>query len=299
MRSITAWCVLMLSLVGESLTGVPSSGSALCYYTSGIDGSNQPYGLYLPAPYVPKTPHPVIFIAHGFGGRASNVFTTAQRNFADAHGVLLVRLQGRGNTFYDGAGETDFFEVLANLRAHYTIDMRRLYFEGASMGATGAFRLGIRHPDVLAAVGGVDGWGDYRSWYAQWYGPARDPSCVAPFRLPNLEMASCVDMAESARWQHLFLIADTCDTTVPPVNSYALNARLDLLGWAQAQQEYCHVLQTNIGGHCAAFTATNEMQLFRYFLTQAQPPAPRHISFRTMRLKYGGVYWVASIACGA
>ncbi len=190
--------------------------------------SSQPYGLYLPSPYLAEMPHPVIFIGHGFGGHANASFNITQMRFADANGVLLVKLQGRGNTFYDGAGEVDFREVLADLRASYNIDMSRLYFEGASMGATGAYRLGMRHPDIFAAVGGVDGWGDYRSWYAQWYGPARNPSFVAPFRLPNLEMDSCVDIAEEARGQHLYLIADTDDTTVPPDNSYAVNDRLDL-----------------------------------------------------------------------
>ena len=144
MKAFTTWCLLLFLLFLGAHTGALSPGSYLYYYTSAIDGSSQPYGLYLPSPFVPATPHPVIFIGHGFGGSATAYFNSAQMGFADANGCLLVQLQGRGNTFYDGVGEVDFFDVLNDLRAKYNIDLRRLYFEGASMGATGALSVG--HP---------------------------------------------------------------------------------------------------------------------------------------------------------
>ena len=92
-------------------------------------------------------------------------------SFAESYGFLLVQVNGRGNCFYDGLGETDVFEVLADLRAKYTLDEDRLYVEGSLMGATGAYRLGVRFPDIFAAVGGCDGFADYREWYTQYYGP--------------------------------------------------------------------------------------------------------------------------------
>jgi len=294
MRSALTWCLLLVLLWQSAYTDAVASGSALRYYTSRIDGSSQPYGLYVPKAYQSGVAHPVIFIGHGFGGSASASFNSTQTTFADANGFLLVNLQGRGNTFYDGVGEVDFFDVLAELRALCNVDMRRLYFEGASMGATGAFRLGVRHPDVLAAVGGVDGWGDYRSWYAQWYGPARNPSYVEPFRLPNLTMASSVDVAEGAKWQNLYLITDTGDTTVPSVNAYNLDTRLTALGSATpAETDYQHTLQTASGGHCAAYTAATQLALYNYFNTKAQPPTPAHVTVKTTRMKYGKLYWAS------
>ena len=44
-------------------------------YVSEVDGSQQPYGLYLPEPFDPDVPHPVVFFAHGRGNRANDSFS--------------------------------------------------------------------------------------------------------------------------------------------------------------------------------------------------------------------------------
>jgi len=147
------WFLLPLSV---------SAQSGLRYYTSSIDGSSQPYAVYVPYFYnQPDTAYPVIFIGHGFGGgRIDTSFSSFQQDFADTHHFLLVKVHGRGDTFYDGVGEVDFFDVLVEVKKQYQIDETRIYFEGSSMGATGAYRLGIRHPHIFAAVGGANGWAD-------------------------------------------------------------------------------------------------------------------------------------------
>ncbi|MHB9024901.1 MAG: Ig-like domain-containing protein [Armatimonadota bacterium] len=270
--------------------GVLAQTSTINYYLSTIDNSQQPYGIHIPAGYSAAVPHPVIFIGHGFGGHAGASFSTFQQQFAATNQFLLVQLEGRGNTFYDGVGEVDFFDVLADLRSRYTIDERRLYFEGPSMGATGAYRLGVRHPHVLAAVGGTDGWGDYRFWYPHWYGPTRDRYYVDPARLPNLLMASCVDVAEGAKWQNLFTIVDTNDTTVWPDNTYSLNDRLNALGLETPEDDYLHLMRTNPGGHTAGY---DQPALYDYFLDKVLNPYPTRVTFNTLRVKYGKKYWAS------
>lgn len=292
MAGMKWWCVVAL-LWCAGAWGV-SPGNYLLSYVSAIDGSTQPYGLYIPTPYVAAAAHPVIFIGHGFGGHASATFNATQTGFANANGFLLVKLEGRGGTFYDGVGEVDFFDVLAILRANYNLDLRRLYFEGVSMGATGAYRLGLRHPDLLAAVGGVDGWGDYRSWHHQWYAPLNAPNYVEPFRVPNLLMASGADIAEGGRWQHVYLFVDANDTTVYPENTYFLNARLDALAAATPEEDYWHTLKVNTGaGHGSSYVPANQALLYEYFKTQALPASPPwQVAFHTTRLKYGRMYWL-------
>ncbi|MBI3922352.1 MAG: hypothetical protein HY318_13105, partial [Armatimonadetes bacterium] len=44
-------------------------GNFLCYYTSEVDGTEQPYFVYIPTTYDPDRPSPVVFSLHGFGGR--------------------------------------------------------------------------------------------------------------------------------------------------------------------------------------------------------------------------------------
>ena len=149
MKTFITWCLLLPLLLLGAYTGALSPGSYSCITLRMIDGSSQPYGLYLPTPYVAATPHPVIFIAHGFGGSGPPISTARRCILPMPTACCWCNCQGRGNTFYDGVGEVDFYEVLADLRARYNIDLRRLYLEGASMGATGAYRMGIRHPDIF------------------------------------------------------------------------------------------------------------------------------------------------------
>ncbi|HEY3379195.1 MAG TPA: prolyl oligopeptidase family serine peptidase [Armatimonadota bacterium] len=283
-------CLAMLAVGAATIM----PGRSLQSYTSTIDDSTQIYGLYVPTPFIATEPHPVIFMGHGFRGRASDTFSSYQQQCADACGLLLVQLDGRGNTFYDGVGETDFFEVLRELRAKFILDENRLYLEGASMGATGAYRLGIRHPDVFAAVAGADGWTDYQLWHAQWYGPTRDPGAVAPFRMPNLQAASCVDIADNARWLNLYMIAHDSDTTVPHENAFHLRDRLDALQRQNTDGSYRYSLETAPGGHTQGYdTEETQEQLFQFFLMNTRRPHPDHVTITTTRLKYGRLYWAS------
>ena len=294
LRSVTGLCgMLCLLLCTAPVHAVVTPGSSyLAYYTSTIDNSVQPYGVYVPATYTSFALHPVVFNGHGFGGSANSSFSSAQMTFADANGWLIVQVQGRGNTFYDGVGEVDFLDVLALLQANFTLDMDRLYFEGGSMGATGAYRLGIRHPDILAAVGGADGFADYRQWYTQYYGPAANPSYVAPFRLPNLLMASCVDTAENAKWQSIDMYVDGLDTNVWPANTYNFNSALN--AWETVtplETDYVHTMVSNPnGGHDASY---NQIALYNYFLGKSLVQNPTDVACTTTQLKYGKVHWVS------
>jgi len=203
---------------------------------------------------------------------------------------LLVQLNGRGNTFYDGVGEVDFFDVLDDLRKTFLIDTTHLFLEGVSMGGTAAFRLGIRHPDIFAGVAGDDGWSDYRYWYPQWYGPKRLPNAVASFRLANLAQASPTSVAENAMWQHCLLEVDTGDTTVWAQNGIGLNARLNTLGASAPTQIYLHQLSTTTGGHGAGY---NQQAIYNYFLSLPGISTPAEVIFKTLRLKDGKMYWVS------
>lgn len=264
-------------------------GSFYHNFVSVVDNSPQSYGIYVPTSYANYSRHAVIVIGHGFKGAATTYFSGYQQNFAFANGWLLVQVHGRGNSFYDGIGETDFFEVFADLKARgYTLDEDRLYFEGASMGATGAFRMGIRFPHIFAAVGGCDGFADYREWYAQYYSPAGSPAEVAACRVPNLLMTSCVDIAERAKWQHTWMTVDQQDGSVWPANGNHLHDKLTLLGAATTEPDFAYVYEPVPGGHCAGY---NQQAMYEYFLTVTNNRYPSHVVISTNRLKYGAEYW--------
>jgi pimeloyl-ACP methyl ester carboxylesterase len=281
---------LLCLLAGLAWAAMPTQpGSYYLTYRSAIDDSDQPFGLYVPQGFNPAAAHPVVLIGHGFGSRAAASFSSYQRSFADANGWLLVQADGRGNTFYDGVGEVDVFDLLATLRGSYQLDEDRLYFEGPSMGATGAYRLGVRHPDLFAAVGGADGWTDYHEWYTHWYGPTRNVNEIAPCRLPLMEMTSALSIAEQARWLHLYMIVDEFDSTVPRINSERLRDAFLALGGATPEDDYRHVYHLIPGGsHTAGYS---QATLYPYFKEHTRRTTPPAVLCKTRQLKYGAQYW--------
>ncbi|MDP8248293.1 MAG: hypothetical protein P9M00_09165 [Candidatus Tritonobacter lacicola] len=270
-------CMHSLRAAGDS-----TPGSFLKSYVSEIDGSSQVYGIYVPSPYDPLVAHPVAMNGHGFGGSANASFSDWQKSWADAHGWLLVKLDGRGNTFYDGVGEDDMFRVLEEISAEYNIDEDRIYFEGGSMGATGAFRQGFRHPDLFAAVAGVDGWGYYPLWHRHWYAPANDPYHVDGSQAPLLQAGCAYHLAENGRNLNVWIIVDSGDGSVWPDNGRYVHQRLQDLG-------YSHDYTENPGGHCASY---NIADLYNYFDGKERDPSPDHVTLKANQIRHGEAYWV-------
>ena len=127
-------------------------------YRSEIDGTEQPFRVYVPASYSEARPIPVVIALHGTGGNHNSFFDDASYVAAKAGavaeklGVLIVSPMGRGVTEYRGVGENDCFCVLEEVRKRWRIDEDRIYLTGLSMGGTGAAYLALRHPDLFAAA---------------------------------------------------------------------------------------------------------------------------------------------------
>lgn len=125
-------------------------------YTSAVDGSEQPYRLYVPAAASAQAPLPLVIALHGTSGDESTLFDKygdgAIKKAAEKHGLLLVSPRSRGMTEHYGIGENDVLCVLADVRSRYRVDPDRIYVTGHSMGGTGAARLALQHPDLFAAA---------------------------------------------------------------------------------------------------------------------------------------------------
>jgi dienelactone hydrolase len=125
-------------------------------YRSRIDGSLQPYTLYLPESYDSSRAYPLIVALHGY---SDNDYTMAA---AVARGApadfVVVAPYGRGDMGYRSTAEEDVLDVLDVLQGLYNVDPQRIYLMGISMGGMGAWRIGQHYTDRFAAVAPFCGW---------------------------------------------------------------------------------------------------------------------------------------------
>jgi len=287
-RTAPILCALLglaaLALAEPAAAAVP--GFQIRYYTAD-DGSLQPYSLYVPNPYDPGTPHPLVINMHGWGGRFAGSVSAFKQTWADTNGWLLASVDGRGSQNYDGPGEDDVLRVLAEVAAFGNVDPDRVYLEGFSMGGHGCYRLGLRYPDVFAAVAPSAGWTTYTSFYSQYYEQAlapKLPGYLDPTRRPHLEAASSLFSAENAKYLWMRMTYGGADATNPPINQELMIAALDGFGYTTRRVIDYNVLR----GHSSA----NISDVYNFLDGKSREAAPATVVWTTNRLRYGGAYWV-------
>ena len=162
-----------LELLAEGMRRVKELESGTCSWTtkrgivcrgyrSAVDGSIQPYCVWVPDGYRAGVPSRLDVILHGRNRVLTEVsflssawderiveFETGRKSAPDC---LKLYVFGRANNSYRWAGESDVFEALASTQANYTVDPERVVLRGFSMGGTGAWHLGLHFPSRWAAV---------------------------------------------------------------------------------------------------------------------------------------------------
>ena len=151
-------CGIILALAACFTSGATAGQDLRLTHRSSIDGTDQPYRVYVPSAYDGQRAIPVVVVLHGTGG-TENTFFEDQRippglvaKLAEKYGVLVVSPLGRGTTEYRASGEHDVLAVIEDVRKRYRTDPDRLYITGQSMGGTGAIYLTFRHPGLFAAA---------------------------------------------------------------------------------------------------------------------------------------------------
>lgn len=138
-------------------------------YVSKVDGSVQPYSVVVPTNYAPPKPIRLDVVLHGSSkpigmselrfisrfdeGDAENP-SPPEQPFIELHPL------GRVENCYRWAGETDVFEAISDVCSRFTIDTNRIVLRGMSMGASGTWHLGLKHPDKFVALGPYCGYVD-------------------------------------------------------------------------------------------------------------------------------------------
>src|SRR5581483_1121081 len=113
--------------------------------------------VYVPASYSPGHKAPPIVFLHGHPqSETSLVSPTYVEELAERTGTIVVAPYGRG--YYDFQGsQSDVYDALAAAEQAFTIDPRKRYLAGYSMGGFSVFLVAPMRPNEWSAVMSIAG----------------------------------------------------------------------------------------------------------------------------------------------
>ena len=136
------------------------------------------YELFVPSTYREGTPSPLILALHGLGSSPTAIMRyQGLTDLAEEKGYIVAAAMGYNERGWYGSrgmgrasirgeaandpenlgelSEKDVMNVLRIVREELTVDPARVYLMGHSMGGGGTWHIGIKYPDVWAALGPV------------------------------------------------------------------------------------------------------------------------------------------------
>ncbi|MBW2458942.1 MAG: hypothetical protein JRI68_30870 [Deltaproteobacteria bacterium] len=137
-------------------------------------GGDRPVELWVPTGYDPAVPTPLLFLLHGYSvSGAVQEMLFSLRPEADARTVLYAHPDGSfsedGKRFWNateaccdflnsGVDDSAYLRgLIDDIRAHYNVDDRRIYFTGHSNGSYMSYRMACDHDDIVAGIAGLAG----------------------------------------------------------------------------------------------------------------------------------------------
>ncbi len=269
-------------------------GKLIRGFVSAVDGSVQPYGLIVPTGYDPTKPMRLDVVLHGSSKpiglselRFMNRFdegdalakTVPDHNFLELHPL------GRVENCYRWAGETDVFEAIEAVGRQYKIDRNRIVLRGMSMGASGTWHLGLKHPDRFVALGPYCGYVDTHE-----FSQTPLPNFVKVGLLPAhqekaLHMLDSVDYAANAG-------------VVPAIacmgeKDVFFQAHV-LMGRAMDKEglKLVNIIAPGTGHVIEPKAHAEQMRRIGALADKGLDAFPKHLRFVTWTLKYDRCHWV-------
>jgi len=134
------------------------SGLVVRGYISRLDGSVQPYGLYIPQSFStdPWRKRRLDVWLHGRDNKLSEMKFIQQRRTSAGQFVppdtIVLHPYGRFCNAFKFAGEMDVLEALERVKLNYPIDESRISIRGFSMGGAGCWHLAAHYAGDWVAV---------------------------------------------------------------------------------------------------------------------------------------------------
>jgi predicted peptidase len=144
-------------------------------YVSEMNETIQRYAVYVPDRYDGSRAFPLVVALHGAGGdhwagmkmvlgssaliigaeRANKRFLP--RNPPPDFIVACPGGHGYRGPGYRKAGEYDVLKIIREMVSNYNIDTNRVYLTGSSKGGRGTWEIGLKYPELFAAIAPVCG----------------------------------------------------------------------------------------------------------------------------------------------
>lgn len=161
-QTVTNVAALDLSLATQLLEKryVPMAsihGLGEAFVRSSTDGTLQPVAVYVPASYKPGNAAPLVVFLHGRPQSESQLIAPPYiAEIAERTGAIVVAPWGRG--YYDfRRSAQDVYDVARAARDAFTIDRRKEFLAGYSMGGFAVYEVAQAHPDEWSAVMSIAG----------------------------------------------------------------------------------------------------------------------------------------------
>lgn len=160
-------------------------------FTSPYTGQTLPYNLYLPEDYNPNEQYPLVLFIHDAGAASGPVTQTlyqgngatswAEPEAQKRHQCIVVAPEYPVITVDDNWNYSHHLDatiaLLKDLQTHYSINPKRIYVTGQSMGCMSSIVMMLKEPDLFAGALLVAG---------KW-----DPSLMEPLARQNIWIISC------------------------------------------------------------------------------------------------------------
>jgi hypothetical protein len=268
-------------------------------FISEVDGSTQPYGVIVPHSYDGSRPMRLDVVLHGSSkpaGMSELKFIARfdegdeDRSGPEADYIELHPL-GRVENCYRWAGETDVLEAIEAACRNYSIDRDRIVLRGMSMGASGTWHLGLKHPGRFVAIGPYCGYVDTHR-----FSETPIPNFIKVGPLPvhqesGLHMLDSVDYAANAG-------------VVPTIAAIGekdvfFQAHV-IMGDAFAKEGLPLVNLVSPGTGHVIDPVTHREQLRRIgqHVEKGLDRDPRQLRFVTWTLKYSRCHWLELLGLG-
>ncbi|MCX5658979.1 MAG: prolyl oligopeptidase family serine peptidase [Planctomycetota bacterium] len=274
-------------------------------FVSTIDGSSQAFSLHVPANLDWKKPVRLDVVLDGSRSARGLACVTYLSRFSgfiapdamptpaipDEPDYIQMTPMARIENAYRFAGETDVFEAIEAVCRNYPIDRDRLVLRGMSMGGTGTWHIGLKHPGKFVAIAPYCGYVDtHRFSYAPFDHFPRVGQLPA-HQEAGLHTLDSVDYAANVGAVPVFAAVGAHDPFVEAhtiMNEAVRKEGNQLINLVSPFTQHTidpvtHKLQLKLVGEHAA---------------RGLDHFPREIRFVTWTLRYGKCHWLQLLGLG-